>query len=161
VPAVEIPARPLNAWRADYGPDFPAKGIVTIDPPTLGKPFPLLVPQVDADGNERGGVRMPEVAAPLGTYTGWNLRAPAIGSPNEIYSMVGSFLPFPQSKRAREAARDPRASLEERYAGKDDYLTKIDQASARLVQEGFLLDRDRVPLRRHAGELWDWVQSLP
>lgn len=160
IPGIEIPARPLNAWRADFGPDFASKGLVTIDPPRLGKAFPVLVPQVDSDGNERGGIQLPEVAVPLGTYTGWNLRTAAIGAPNEIYSMIGSFLPFPSSRRARESTGDSRASIAERYAGKTTYLSRIDQAASGLIKSGLLLERDRAGVRARAGQLWDFVQAL-
>ena len=71
---------------------------------------------------------MPEVSVPLATYTGWNLRAASIGAPNEIYSMVGSFMPFALSRQARTAGHDPRPSVEERYSGKEDYLARIDKA---------------------------------
>ena len=62
-----------KAWRADYGPRFRTERIIDFEPPKLGKLFPTLVPQVDADGNELAGIRLPDVTVPLGTYTGWNL----------------------------------------------------------------------------------------
>jgi len=158
IPGVEPPAHPMNAWRADYGPEFLSKGIVSIDPPKLGKPFPVLLPQVDSDGNDKGGVRMPEVASPLGTYTGWNLRAASIGAPNELYSMVGSFIPFARVRKER-AAGDARPPIEERYSGKAEYLERIDAAAADLIQRGFVLERDRDAIRGRAGQLWDFVQA--
>ena len=63
----------------DYGPEFASKGIVTQEPPKVGKPFALLLPQTDRDGNETAGLRLPEIQAPLGTYAGWNLRDASIG----------------------------------------------------------------------------------
>src|SRR5579859_1581161 len=72
---VVVPTRPQRAYHVDYGPDFRTRGIIGIEPPQVGKPFPTLVPQVDADGNETSGIRMPDIQAPLGTYTGWNMRA--------------------------------------------------------------------------------------
>jgi hypothetical protein len=155
IPGVALPATPKLAWRADYGPDFRSKGIVTVDPPVLGKPFAALVPQVNEDGNELGGVTMPFVAAPLGTHTGWNYRAAETGAPSELAPVVGSFFPFPKTKSARGA--DPRRSLEERYASREDYLGKVAAATTALVRERFLLERDRERIRKYAGELWDWV----
>ena len=104
----------LRAWHADYGPRF-AAGIVTQEPPKLGAPFATLVPQVDRDGNDVGGIRMPEIQAPLATYTGWNLRAPEIGAPDELFSMQGSWIPFARTRKDREQSGDPRPSIEERY----------------------------------------------
>ena len=72
-----------SAFRVDYGPEFLSKGIISLEPPKVGKPFAMLVPQVDpTDGNEIAGVRLPVVRVPLGTHTGWNLRPPEIGAPD-------------------------------------------------------------------------------
>lgn len=101
---------------------------------------------------------MPEVASPLGTYTGWNLRAASIGAPNELYSMVGSFIPFARVRKER-AAGDARPPIEERYSGKAEYLERIDAAAADLIQRGFVLERDRDAIRGRAGQLWDFVQA--
>ncbi len=57
--------------------------------------LPLLVPQVDADGNDLAGIRMPDVAVPLGTATGWVFRPEAMGSPHEIYLLRGAGCPLP------------------------------------------------------------------
>ena len=70
---VATTTRSQRAYRADYGPRFATEGVVTLEPPRIGKAFPMLVPQVDADGNGIAGIRMPELAVPLATYTGWNL----------------------------------------------------------------------------------------
>ncbi|MEQ1750074.1 MAG: alpha/beta hydrolase domain-containing protein, partial [Prosthecobacter sp.] len=83
-----------------------------------GTELPLLVPQVDADGNDLGGIRMPDVAVPLCTATGWVFRPAAFGSPHEFYLLRGAWVPFAKT----QDANDPRASLEERYASKDTYL---------------------------------------
>ena len=73
LPAVNVAPDAAQAYRADYGPDFAGKGVVTQEPPTIGSAFAILVPQVDNDGNEVAGIRMPELAVPIATYTGWNL----------------------------------------------------------------------------------------
>src|SRR5204863_3283 len=80
--------------RADYGPRFAKEGIVTIEPPRIGSSFPILVPQVDADGNGIAGVRMPELAVPLATYTGWNLFNDRSGPAGVLSSMQGSYIPL-------------------------------------------------------------------
>jgi hypothetical protein len=91
--ALKPPATNSQGWDLDFGPDWRA-GILSKQPPTVGCAYPALVPQVDADGNDLGGIRLPEVAAPLATYTGWNLRAASIGAPGERVSFLGSFVPL-------------------------------------------------------------------
>src|SRR5882724_11589332 len=81
---IEVPYRAHGAYHLDFGPEFRTTGAATIEPPNLGRPFPVMVPQVDADGNEIAGIRLPEVQVPLGTYTGWNQRAPNLGAPEEM-----------------------------------------------------------------------------
>ena len=120
-----------------------------------GTPLPLLVPQVDPDGNERAGIRMPEVAEPLATYTGWNFRRPAIGAPDRIVPLLGSYVPLPRSAAEREAQHDPRRSIAERYPSRDAYLSRIAQTAAQLVKDGVLLEEDTIPVTRRAAEHWD------
>jgi hypothetical protein len=157
IPGVQFPTRIQRAWRVDYGEEFRTAGIVTIEPPKVGKPFPILLPQVDADGNETAGIRMPATLVPLATYTGWNLRAPEIGAPDELYSMVGSFIPFARTKADRDKTGDPRLSIAERYTGKQAYLDKVEGASRGLVKEGYLLERDVPRVLERASAEWDYV----
>jgi len=70
--------------------------MLPIEPPRVGSPFGVLVPQSDADGNDMGGVRLPELQVPLATYTGWNLRDSSIGAPDQRVSFLGSFIPSPR-----------------------------------------------------------------
>ncbi len=118
-------------------------------------PLPLLVPQVDEDGNERSGIRLPDVAVPLATYTGWNFRNPAIGAPGELVSLLGSSIPFPATRAAREAAHDPRRSIEERYRAREEYLARVEQAADALVKSGYLLVDDEPRILQRAGDTWD------
>ena len=120
-----------------------------------GPPLPLLVPEVDEDGNERAGIRLPEVAVPLATYTGWNFRKPDIGAPGELVSLLGSSIAFPATRAARAAAADPRRSIEERYGSQDDYLMKVEQAADALVKAGYLLVDDEPRILQRAGDQWD------
>ena len=96
IPGVNRPHEANEAYRLDFGLNWQS-GILAIQPPKVGQPFPVLVPQVDADGNERDGVRLPEITVPLATYTGWNLRDPAIGAPDQRPPFEGSYLPFPKT----------------------------------------------------------------
>jgi len=154
IPGVEVPHRPHEAYRMDYGPRFWTEGIVTKQPPVVGKPFGVRVPQVDADGNPRSGLRMPEVAVPLATYTPWNWRAEEIGAPGELADFRGSFLPFPATAEERRAAGDPRKSIEERYGSFDAYLGRYAAYAAQLARDGYLLDEDLPELLERAEALW-------
>jgi hypothetical protein len=159
IPAVAVPKDTNYSWRLDFGPEFKTKGIAAYDPPKVGASFPVLIPQVDRDGNEMAGVRLPELAVPLATYTGWNLRDAKIGSPDAIQSMVGSFIPFARTKAEREKTGDPRLSIEERYASRENYLIKIEAAAKPLVAQRLLLDRDVVKVKEKAGARWDSVMK--
>jgi|HubBroStandDraft_5_1064220.scaffolds.fasta_scaffold16781_2 hypothetical protein len=147
IPGVATPLHNRQAFRLDF----------SAQPPKLGPPFATLVPQVNVDGNEISGILMPEVQVPLASYTGWNLRSPKIGAPDQLYSMAGSWIPFPVDKTERKKLKDPRLSIQERYPAKDDYLEKITTAAQQLVKQGFLLDRDVASLRDRAAQEWDYV----
>jgi hypothetical protein len=122
-----------------------------------GAPLPLLVPAVDEDGNERAGIRLPDVAVPLATYTGWNFRKPEIGATGELVSLLGSSIPFPATRAAREAAKDPRRSIEERYRSQEDYLAKVEQAADALVKAGYLLVDDEPRILQRTSDQWEAV----
>jgi hypothetical protein len=145
IPGIELPDQPSLAWRLRFGPEFLTKGIIATEPPEVGAPFNVLVPQVNADGNEIAGVHLPDQAVPLATYTGWNLRAPQTGAPQARPTFLGSMIPFARTRAEREANGDSRPSIEERYKGLDDYLARVEASARASVKEGFLLDRD-VPL---------------
>jgi hypothetical protein len=157
IPGVTLPKTPEKAYHVDYGPEFASKGIISIEPPKVGSAFPLLLPQVDSDGNETAGIRMPEQAVPLATYAGWNLRTKEIGAPEEMYSMVGSWIPFPKTKAEREQKHDPRPSIEERYSNRAEYLQLVGSAARKLAQSGYLLDRDVPALIDHSAAEWDYL----
>ncbi len=161
IPGIALPPHPTFAWHLDFGPDFRTKGIVAFEPPKVGKPYPVLVPQVDTDGNETSGIRQPLQMVPLATYTGWNLRDPKAGSPDVIYDMVGSMIPFPRTRAEREKSGDPRPSIEERYKNRDEYVQKVEQAAQPLVHDRLLLERDVPRIATKAAERWDLVMSPP
>lgn len=66
------------------------EGIVEKEPPRIGKPYVVRVPAVDADGNDRTGVRLPDISVPLATHAGWNFRHPSIGAPTHLAGEIGS-----------------------------------------------------------------------
>jgi len=126
-----------------------------------GTAMPLLVPQVDADGNERAGVRLPEVQVPLATYTGWNFRDAKSGGTDMIRPLIGSYIPFAATREARQANGDPRRAIAERYASADAYLTRIRAAEARLVKQRYILPEDVQAIESRAMEHWRLVTSVP
>jgi len=125
----------------DWGPEF-NEGILSIDPPAFSGPvYPSFVSKVDADGNEIAGVRLPPVAVPVATTSGWALRATAFGGPDGCESS-GQWIPFPATKAARLASGDPRLSIEERYASHNDYVRRVRHAARELEEHRFLLPDD-------------------
>ena len=157
IPGVNFSTRIHKAYRADYGPQWKS-GIVTLEPPKIGKAFPMLVAQVDADGNETAGLKMPELAVPLATHTGWNLFNEKAGPTDELSSMQGSYIPFPRTRAERERSGDPRLSIDERYHDRDQYLGMVSREAVKLIEQGYLLDRDLPAILKQAGERWDYVK---
>ena len=139
-------------YRLDRGPDF-ADGVISREPPVEDKTreYPVLVPSVDADGNESAGVRVPEVAAPLATYLGWNLRKDS----EVMAGIVGSALPFAETEEARAAQGDPRPSIEARYPSREAYLDAVRAAAVALQEERLLLAEDVERCVATAGKRWD------
>jgi hypothetical protein len=103
--------------------------------------YPVLVPSVDADGNTRSGVRMPELQVPLATYTGWNLLDDEHGK-DGFCTATGSYIPFPATRAQRQAAGDPRRSIEERFESRDNFLRARRRAVETMVRERLLLEED-------------------
>src|SRR5580704_10841047 len=118
-------------------------------------PIPFLVPQVDRDGNDVGGLRLPDVAVPLATYTGWNFRNTAIGGTEQLFPLLGGYIPFARTKAEREPSGDPRLAVEERYHSLDEYLKLVREAASALVKDGYLQSDDVSAMVKHAGDHWD------
>ena len=80
IPGVMVPSSANALPLFAFGPDF-ERGLLTIEPPEVvgARGYAVLVPAVDADGNDIAGVRAPMVEVPLGTCVGWNLRAREFG----------------------------------------------------------------------------------
>ena len=155
IPAVEAPDTNLQPPRLALGDRFLSEGIIEHEPPGFGDSYPTLVPAPDPDGNDLGGVRLPAIAVPLGTYTGWNFRV----SDGRIGRWAGSFHPFAGTRAERQAADDPRRSLAERYATHDAYIDQVDDAVAGLVDQGFLLPEDAAKLEAAARSM-SWPPSF-
>jgi Alpha/beta hydrolase domain len=147
-----IPGVPLSAPTSlinpvieyDFGSRFDysdASGIQTVMPPKVKQVIRMLVPRVDADGNELGGVPVVLRDAPLGTYLGWNITAGGFHQ-GKICNYAGGMIPFAKTRAERLAAGDPRLSLEERYRTHAGYVAAVQAAAANAVAQGFLLQTD-------------------
>ena len=168
---VRFPAIPANAYGnvrrpavrflgvhnplhpIDFGPDYKAadtSGVITQEPPRVGTPtYGVLVPQVDEDGNDLGGLRSAHLQVPIGTYTGWNLGR-AGRFENGFRSLQGSFIPFARTKQERLDTGDRRQSIEERYPTKEAYAAAMRRATSSLVSQRLLLSPDAEQLMQQA-----------
>ena len=157
IPGVMAPsgANPLPLY--DFGPDF-ENGLVTREPPDVRDAggYAILVPAVDADGNDIAGVRAPMVEAPLGTCTGWNLRARGFGH-GAMHEFTGSYIPFPDTDAEAAMTGDPRASVLARYRDAAGYVDAIESAARRLVDERLMLAED---IERVVARARDWSRPL-
>jgi len=150
IPGVTYTALKTTRYRFNYGPNFYATGIPTINPPVGGPPYednplngpiyPSFVPKVDSDGNDIAGIRLPELTVPLATYTGWGLRSGVWA--NDGCEASGQYIPFKATKAARIAAGDPRPSVEERYPSFAMYRAKVMNAIDNLVKDRLMLCED-------------------
>ncbi len=139
----------LGEHAEDGVPDLPAR--------FTGAPYPACVSAVDAFGNEVGGLRMPDVAVPVATHTGFNPRHADTGGDGQILEYLGSTVPLARTAAAREAASDPRPSIAERYASRDACLAEVRAAAQRLVEARYLLADDIDLCVSLAGERYDAV----
>jgi len=119
------------------------------EPPLPVWTYNVRLPQVDVDGNDLDGVRSSTLQAPLATYTSWNTRAPGY-SEGDACDLTGSTIPFPATQAARLASGDPRLSVQERYGDHDGYVTAVQAATDRLIQDGFLLPDDAATVVQQA-----------
>jgi Alpha/beta hydrolase domain len=137
----------MPTFDYDWGPDFnnaDGSGVPSVIPPRIKQVVKMKVPKVDADGNELGGVPVVLQDAPLGTYLGWNITAGGARPfhQGQICNYAGGMIPFAKTRAEREANKDPRLSLEERYSNAEGYLTAVRKAAKKAVDAGFLLPTD-------------------
>jgi Alpha/beta hydrolase domain len=152
IPGVRFPDHIERPARLDFGADWAHNPSL---PPTVGARFASVVSAVDADGNEIAGIRPVELAVPLGTFTGWNPRHPEQGAPGDLMSMMGSTLPFPCTAEKQARRGDPRPSITERYASREDYLARVRAAAETLVSTRHMLAEDLEPVLARAATQWD------
>lgn len=147
IPGVKYPEvihEPLWLFR---GPRWHTERIIDVQPPRALGSYRVLAPKCDADGNDVGCLLPPEVAVPVATYTGWNLRREDVGATNELVSLTGSYIPFPVTDADQQSSGDPRRSVQSRYGTHAEYVARFLAECQRLQTAGYLLaeDVDRLP----------------
>ena len=152
IPDLQSPKRMRRPLRLNWGSRWD-DGIIDCEPPEKGRPFGVRVSQVDEDGNEVAGIRMPEVVAPLGTFTGWRYRQH--GATDALVGLDGMWVPFARDEDERE--EDSRLSIAQRYGSRDAYLDCVAQAARELVGERLMLREDVDRAVERAGAMYDWV----
>jgi len=141
IPGVKYDGLMTTGDLFDFGP-LSDQGVLTTLPPVLvGSPYPVFVPKTDGDGNDLAGIRLPEVAVPLATYTGWALRAAPFAG-GDLCDAAGQKIDFRQTKAERLAIGDPRLSIEERYPTHEKYVKEVRHAAKQLWFDRLLLDED-------------------
>ena len=154
LPGFAFPRAPNPMAQFDYGARI-AEGIIDNVPPVPHAfRYRVLVPAIDADGNEIAGLRMPEQAVPTATTTGWALRGADDGAAGELCYLDGMALPFAKTAAERAATKDPRPSLAERYKDKADYVSRLRAAAQDLVKRGFFLEEDMNKSMDRASRSW-------
>jgi len=151
IPGARYPRHHPRPLRLDFGPRRQAPTV----PPRRGRPYGSRVSAVDSDGNEIGGIAVPELAVPLATHTGWNARDPQIGGAEQLQVFAGSTLPFARTPDERAASGDPRPSIAERYRGRSDYLDRVRGAARELCARRYLLEEDVELSVELAARMWD------
>jgi len=162
IPGVTYTGLKSTRYLLNYGPHYYETGIMTVNPPVITPPmfdnpkngaiYPTFVPKTDADGNDIAGVRLPDVRVPLATYTGWSLRSGA--QANDGCEGTGQMIAFSKTKAERLAARDPRPSIEERYASADVYSAAAKQAIDDLIARRYMLREDADAYLQRMTRLW-------
>lgn len=159
LPGVRYPEVIQQPSALDLGPLYASRGVISIEPPRLLGHYRVLVPASDADGNDRGTLQPLEVAVPLATYTGWNLRRRDVGAEAMLATLAGMMLPLPRTEAERQATGDPRVSIEKRYGDQAAYRRRWQTVRDRMVRNRHLLPEDADRMTERMERTWDWVQK--
>lgn len=152
IPGAPAPDGKINPFvDHDFGRAFHYHDVsgVAAQPPRVRREMPQLVPRVDADGNETAGLPSVQLQVPLGTYTGWNVRADGYDKGRGC-GFSGGFIPFARTRAERLARQDPRLSLEERYGTHAGFVERVRQAVAAQRAAGLLREDDAARLLAQA-----------
>jgi hypothetical protein len=140
----------------DLGPE--ADSGVARHPIIEGEVYPCWVSAVDSDGNETGGVRLPDLTVPLGTHTGFNSRHPDIAAPEQLIAMQGFSRFFARTLAERDPG-DTRRPIEERYSSREGFLARVRSAANELARSGWIIVDDIEALVADAAVRWDYVMA--
>src|SRR5262249_49476890 len=124
IPGVRYPEVIQQPSVLEFGPEW-KHGVITQEPPKIVGHYRVLVPKTGPAGNDLGTLLPLEVAVPLATYTGWNLRKREVGAEGMLLTLTGSFIPFPKTEAERDKTGDPRPSIEKRYGSFEAYLKQF------------------------------------
>lgn len=156
IPGVALARIPYVPVRLDLGASWPQR-IIEREPPVLGPPYTVLVPRSDSLGNDLGAIQSVELRVPVATYFPWQLRA--VSPTDRLASFGGTFVPLPKTDAERRERGDARPSIAELYGSRDAFLRAVDDASAALAGQRFLLPEDRAVAHDRMAATWDWIQA--
>ena len=139
IPNVTYTGRITTGDLFDFGTQFDRGVLTTLPPAITTGAYPVFVPRTDVDGNDVAGIRLPEIAVPVATYSGWNVRAPGYAD-DDMCNSSGQRIAFPATADA--APGDPRLSVQERYPSHGLYVARVAVAAKKLADERLLLDED-------------------
>ena len=126
-------------------------------PSKEGQNYNCVVSSVNQDGNELGGIRLPDVSQAIATHTGWNTRDPSTGGPDQMVPMLGFSLWFAKTKKDRSKNKDPRKSIEERYSSRQSYEHAVKKDTLNLIGNGYLLPEDENLVIHNAMVRYDYI----
>lgn len=142
IPGIRYPGVIQQPSYLDFGPRWRDQRIIDRQPPLPRGEYRVLVPRSNPDGNPLGCLSAPEVAVPTGSYPGWRLRRADGPAADQLYSLTGSYIPFPRTKAEREESGDPRLSIEERYSSLENYLDQLQTRCEAYEKAGYFLPED-------------------
>ncbi len=140
IPEIIKPDSYYNPYVLNMGNSWDSLGIADIAPPDILGSYHCLVPQVDIDGNELGGIRMPDIDVPLATYTGWSMRNPSFS--NSLQRNKGKRWPLPYSEAPMPKGEDPRMPIQSRYKTATAYADLYVKSLQKLKDQRFILPED-------------------
>jgi hypothetical protein len=155
LPQIIFPTRLGSTRCLDFGGDVNV-GVVQY-PVKMGDYYKTYVSAINSDGNETVGLIPMEIAVPLATFTGWNIRHTSQGGDGDLMQMRGSTFAFSLTKIDREKRKDPRLSIEERYASKAEYLNLVFKFAQDSIAKRLILAEDILPITKRADLLWDFL----
>ncbi len=151
LPVARIAHQP---YRLDFGPRW-RQGIIDLEPPKVGAPYPVLVSRVDSIGNDLGGIRSIELRVPLATYYPWQLRTGMAAATDRLLSFRGTFVPLPRTDAERRTARDSRPSIQSLYGDRTRFMRQVDAGISSLIARRFLLPADSSAARSRMRDIWE------